>query len=770
MVVKRLRRKSAENSEVSSSGQLPGLNRLRPLAQHMFDHGMLIGSLIAGHLLASPMAVAGPEGGVVVSGKGSISKSSSSQTSIQQDSQNLLMNFESFDLTAEESVLISQPDAAAWFVGQIIGGSPSAIFGSITANGQIALINSRGIVFGESAKIDAAGIFASALDASTEDVFGSDAGFEAATGEGGYVINHGLISASLGGSVTLLGETVTNSGVIVATLGQVNLASGSKAVVNFGPEQLLGVEITEEVLENNEGLRAAVTNTGEISADGGVVMLTSSVSKSLFDHAVNNDGVVRAKNAEFKNGVIKLFGRGASVINTGVVDVSSDQGVVEAAGSVEMFSDVAIELGDNSLIDGNSTTGNGGFVNLQAPEVLLNGAAEIEVSGASGGGDVIVESSNNVFISLDSTIDANALESGDGGSISISSGVVTVEGTLSARGGDISGSGGDVILRASEAVIFDGVVDTSASNGELGTLKIVSPDILVADRPAGDDIENLSKGILFPTALQSSNTRFEFEANNSVVIADLAAQKLVLQGDLEVSVVGTSVDTSSGNAIGFFALGEDDRIIVNGTVTVSVTDGSVNANALIDVASSIESKPFPKPLPNDPLSPGSNISLAANNGRVRIRASSSLVALSSEVNVGSISISANGLNEHNDAGVVFVSGDINVSSENATGGMISVLGDRVALLENATLSASGYSSGGEEYWWVVTIKGRVQLKLLSLRTLEVLFGFRQTQLIVVMVGKSLSGRMKQQSFTAIFLHRVVMSEGMEVSLRFRVKA
>ena len=43
-------------------------------------------------------------------------------------------------------------------------------------------------------------------------------------------------------SLVLLGESVANTGIIMATLGHVNLAAGSKAVVTFGSDQLLGVE------------------------------------------------------------------------------------------------------------------------------------------------------------------------------------------------------------------------------------------------------------------------------------------------------------------------------------------------------------------------------------------------------------------------------------------------------------------------------------------------------------------------------------------------
>ncbi|MFT7140738.1 MAG: large exoprotein involved in heme utilization and adhesion, partial [Sulfitobacter sp.] len=91
--------------------------RLRPLMSHMLEKGLLAGTLVTGQLLFAPLAYAGPEGGTVVSGQGTITRVNALDTRISQQSQNLLMNFDSFDLSKDETVLINQPNAAAWFVG-----------------------------------------------------------------------------------------------------------------------------------------------------------------------------------------------------------------------------------------------------------------------------------------------------------------------------------------------------------------------------------------------------------------------------------------------------------------------------------------------------------------------------------------------------------------------------------------------------------------------------------------------------------------------------
>jgi len=57
--------------------------------------------------------------------------------------------------------------------------------------------------------------------------------FDEVLGTDGTVINSGIINASLGGNVALIGKQVENDGLIVANLGAVNLAAGKQAVLTF---------------------------------------------------------------------------------------------------------------------------------------------------------------------------------------------------------------------------------------------------------------------------------------------------------------------------------------------------------------------------------------------------------------------------------------------------------------------------------------------------------------------------------------------------------
>ena len=659
----------ANKRHVQASGERP---RLKPLVRAMAEGGLLGSLVLAGGLGLSQNVFAGPEGGVVISGAGSVSQVAPKVTHIDQYSQNLLMNFESFDVAADESVQILQPDITAWFVGRVVGGSPTSIFGAISANGQVALVNPRGVIFGESSTVDAAGVFASGLNVNSDTPFDGQVNFAATDNAGGSVINNGLISASTGGTVTLLGETVANNGVVRATLGHVNLAAGRKAVVSFGDEGLLGVEVTESVLRNNEGLRAAVTNSGLIEAAGGQVVLTGQVSRDLFDSAVNNSGVIRARSASYRNGVLTLGGRGGDVVNTGVLDVSSEG--PGDAGSIRMQSDQGIRLEGGSELTARSSGGDGGAIVIEAETVVISQSL-LDASGGAAGGTVDITGFAEVSVSQDATLQADATGAGDGGVVSITGETITFAGTASARGGQSGGDGGLVLLAASALLEFNGHVDTSAPQGKVGELHLSADSI------------DVGAGGLAAAALAAGVGDVTIYATQTVSV-DLEGSVLDLgDNSLSVNVVG---DAGGGAGLAFLQLNADDTIRTTGTITITVRDEGVNGDALIDIAGRLEAeREQPLPIPDSPPGNGNDIALVSQNGRIRLRDSARLRASDGDEG-GLVLLHADG---SGDSGAVVLSGAISVHGNDGAGGQVRILGDRVALVGTARVDASG-SDGG----------------------------------------------------------------------------
>ncbi|MCP4980578.1 MAG: hypothetical protein GY935_08805, partial [Gammaproteobacteria bacterium] len=185
--------------------------------------------------------------------------------------------------------------------------------------------------------------------------------FKELIGSDGTVINSGLINASLGGSVSLLGRQVSNDGVINARLGAVNMAAGKEAVLTFESDGLIGVRVTKAILQDELGIDAAVINNGEINANGGRVLLTGSVSRDVFSQAVNHDGIEQATSVVMHDDGSFTLGGGADVLNTGAVNVSANDTYL--AGNVVVLGENILHTGS---IHADADKGKAGSIELHA--------------------------------------------------------------------------------------------------------------------------------------------------------------------------------------------------------------------------------------------------------------------------------------------------------------------------------------------------------------------------------------------------------------------
>src|SRR5262249_40792688 len=76
-----------------------------------------------------------PTGGAVVGGSATIRTPSASTMTINQSTQSANINWTSFSIGAGNSVLISQPSSSSVLYNNVVGTSPSQIFGHLSANG-----------------------------------------------------------------------------------------------------------------------------------------------------------------------------------------------------------------------------------------------------------------------------------------------------------------------------------------------------------------------------------------------------------------------------------------------------------------------------------------------------------------------------------------------------------------------------------------------------------------------------------------------------------
>ncbi|WP_299580804.1 filamentous hemagglutinin N-terminal domain-containing protein, partial [uncultured Microbulbifer sp.] len=390
--------------------------------------------------LLSPLAHAGPEGGVVTGGSGTIDINGTT-TTIDQNTDLLSIDWDSFNLSAEELVKFLQPNTSSVVLNRILDQSASTIHGSIEANGHVILVNPRGVLFTESATINVGAITASGLDMSPEDFMNGDFTFKGEEGSAGFVVNRGVINAA---SAVLVGKQVTNasSGLISAEL--VSLAAADEAILTFDADGMIGLQVTKEVMENDLGVDSAVLNEGNI--DGAQVLLEASVSGDLFTAAVNNEGTIKAQGIDTSGGKIRLFGSGSSVINSGELQAAGTTG-----GQVVLEGDSAEHSGK---IDVRGTAGRGGQAMVLGEEVLVSGA--IDARGTVAGGEILIggdyqgknskiRNAKKTTLTEDAHIDVSGIGEGDGGEVIVWADHTTeFAGTILAESGEQGGDGGFV--------------------------------------------------------------------------------------------------------------------------------------------------------------------------------------------------------------------------------------------------------------------------------------------------------------------------------------
>ncbi|HYA47737.1 MAG TPA: filamentous hemagglutinin N-terminal domain-containing protein, partial [Burkholderiales bacterium] len=540
--------------------------------------------------LAMPPAQAGPTGGQVVSGSGSISQSGST-TNIQQSSQNLSLNWQTFNIGAPETVNFLQPSSSAIAVNRIFDINGSQIFGHLNANGQIYLINPNGILFGQGAQVNVGGLVASTLDLNDASLNGPTRTF---SGNGtGSVVNQGTINAANGGYVALLGNTVRNEGVITAQLGTVALGAGSAATLTFNGDSLVKMQVDQSVLN------ALAENGGLIRADGGTVLMSARAKDALLASVVNNTGVIEARTVENVNGTIVLDG--------------GDSGVVSVTGSLDA--------------SGTGAGQTGGTVKVLGDKVGLFDNASVNVSGDAGGGTALIggdlhgvgteSNANAVFMGLNASITADAITSGNGGKVVLwSDGFTSAHGTIYARGGAQSGNGGLIETSGHQILDATGVRGGAGAPNGLGGTWLFDPDSNVTicsfslfSCPFTTPSMGISGGVFSPNS-------------NSSIILNTDINDL-LNGATDVTV---TTSNGTGSQPGDITVANAITHVGGGAVTLTLDAGtgggagSVIVNALITATDT-----------SNPL----NVVLRANNagGGVRLNNGGNITTFDGNVQV-----------------------------------------------------------------------------------------------------------------------------------------
>ncbi|WP_299768769.1 filamentous hemagglutinin N-terminal domain-containing protein [uncultured Pseudoteredinibacter sp.] len=537
-------------------------------------------------------AHAAPEGGRVVQGIGNIEQNANI-TNVNQVSDLLTVEWSSFDLDSQEVVNFLQPNNQAWVLNHILQNGPSQINGQINANGNVLLINPRGMIFGENALINAGSFTASSLWLDKEDFLNGNFYFKDVDASQGRIINHGLISAATGGFVNLLGESISNEGILSANMGYVSLAAGSELYLTFDDQNFLGVKVTQEVVNNDAGLKAAIDNKGKIEGESARVIMQAESAKDLFDLAVNHEGIIEATG--FDGGEVSIAANGAIKMN-GNIDSSGDNnsGSVDIAGkSVELLGDI-VSRGDV-----------GGRVWVQAEDIQLAASATVDVSGQFGGGQALIgggylgrlkgfQNAQSLYVADGAKIYADAVHAGNGGEVILwSDNSTDFQGLISAQGGTQAGDGGLVETSSLNQLSVSGKVSTHARTGQTGTWLLDPGELeIVAGMAAGPNqisvstIDLVNNNVVITTSDYDAGMAGSGNLTLSADISSVSGNSLTLQAETDI-ILNNNI-----NITGDVNLDAQNQVFINSNITAAninldMLSYNVDPTALLSTAGSL---------------------------------------------------------------------------------------------------------------------------------------------------------------------------------------
>ncbi|ENJ7398145.1 filamentous hemagglutinin N-terminal domain-containing protein, partial [Salmonella enterica] len=706
-------------SDISSFRKL--LGTLTPLA---FLTGLIV-SLLPGMALANPSL---PTGGQIVAGQGSIS-TSGNQMTVNQNTQGMVTNWNSFDIGKNHTVQFVQPGSSAVALNRVTGGHESQILGTLKANGQVMLINPAGVMFGKGAKVNTAGMVASTKNISNEDFMAGRYTFSGGSQPGAEIVNQGSLTTTKGGYIVLAADRVRNQGEIRTPGGRVVLAAADRVTLQLDNTGLTAVSV------NGSVVNALAENRGLISATNGQVYLTARGKDMLLNTVVNNSGTVEAKGLSERGGEIVLDG--------------GDSGVVSQSG----------------MLLADSDSGRGGKITLEGQNIHLAGGSLISATGETGGGEVYVgggwqgkdssiRHASKVVMDKTAVIDVSAKARGQGGTAVLwSDDYTNFRGTILARGGLQGGDGGRVETSSHHNLQAFGDVDASAVKGNAGEWLLDPFDITVVSGSTDTDVNEGSgnDGIFTPDTGTSQvsngtiNNRLNSGTNvtiktakensgsnqwgNITVNADISHTatnnvSLTLEADGNINITNHSITSTTGKLdVNLLGAGSHDGTITLNNATVSSNGGNITLGQL-NAGSDGTTSGLAVSITNSTLNATSagNISITANNGttlgngtlsgnEVNVSASSGtgdalVINLSSNLTAaGNLTVSGDTSATGNKYGIhtsdsQFTAGDtLNMTAE-AAGGTDGAFkaSDINVSAQNAVMKGTSGGAGGTGVW------------------------------------------------------------------------
>ena len=323
-----------------------------------------------------------------VQGISSVEQGESNTMVVHQEQDLAIAEWDSFNIGAEAYAHFDQKGNTDWAVlNRIYDANPSLIYGRLTSDGKVYLINQNGILFGPGSNVDVNAIAAVSLNMTNQDFLDRIQNFRVdnyiepgVPVFPGPVSNHGNIATGSSGGVFLLAPDVENSGTIEAPLGDINIGAGETVTYQ---ESINDDGTVSKVFDVSGAGNIVNFEDGRIISEGGTIRMRGGT--------IRNDGLIRSVSAVRHSGKIELLASDRVVTGSNssieIPITESEEKVHQSfamtPGEVSIESGRRIELGgDIYAPSGNVslTVGGDGNGETQA-RIYMDESSKIDVGG-----------------------------------------------------------------------------------------------------------------------------------------------------------------------------------------------------------------------------------------------------------------------------------------------------------------------------------------------------------------------------------------------------
>ncbi|MDE2605010.1 MAG: filamentous hemagglutinin N-terminal domain-containing protein [Burkholderiales bacterium] len=462
-----------------------------------------------------------------------------------------------------------RPALGSLSINRVVGPDPSAIYGALSSNGRLVLVNPAGIAVGQGGVVDTAGFTASTLRMSDADAIAGRLAFGGSGAAGPLQVDGTIVARS--GDVVLIAPSIqTGSQAIVQAEGATILAAGQR--VDITGRGLEGIH-----LEVQAGDQAV--NLGTLKGD----------AVGIFADTLKHSGAIQAQAVSTEGGkvVLRAFG-GDNLVSGSITAAAAD--------------------------------GQGGSIDVLGRRVGLLAGASLDASGPAGGGAIrvggdyqgknpSVPNAQATYVDANASLRADATGQGDGGRVIVwSDGATRMNGKISARGGPQGGGGGFAEVSGKQYLAFKGTADLRAPAGKVGTL-LLDPNDVIIDATSTTDTTT-ANGPLFEGGNGTSHI-LDADLNAQLALASVVVTTNSnvtpdpgSAGDITVAS-GANIQWTAPTTLGLKA---DNNIVLQGNITATDPGAAVAMQAGGSISQASSGSVITAPA----------LGVAANNGSISL--------------------------------------------------------------------------------------------------------------------------------------------------------